>query len=437
MNARDEFLGLLQDNKKGKGTGMYSVCSSQPHVIRASMQQALADNSHILIESTSNQVDQNGGYTGMKPADFVAYVYSLAAQENFPKERVLLGGDHLGPNVWQNLPAEEAMKNSHVLIREYVKAGYQKIHLDASMFLADDQGDRHQPLADEVVSERAAALCQTAEAAWKEFCPKSLPPVYIIGTEVPIPGGAQEAEESLKVTSAADVEKTIAVTKSAFEAKGLSEAWGRVVGVVTQPGVEFGDDQVFDYRPADATSLSAKIADYDGMVFEAHSTDYQTEEGLTNLVRDHFCILKVGPWLTYAFREALYGLAAIEQELLKAKPDTQSQLRAKIEEVMLSNPKYWQKYYPGDAQQQYMKRCYSFSDRVRYYWPDDRLVAAVNTLFANLRSSSIPLSLLSQYFPAEYTSVREGQIKNDPEAIVFSKIRGVVGMYARACGFRS
>ncbi len=41
--------------------------------------------------------------------------------------------------------------------------------------------------------------------------------------------------------------KTIDVTKAAFEAEGLAEAWDRVYGVVVQPGVELGDDQVFHY----------------------------------------------------------------------------------------------------------------------------------------------------------------------------------------------
>jgi D-tagatose-1,6-bisphosphate aldolase subunit GatZ/KbaZ len=434
MTARDQFLTLLKKNRAGEHFGAYSVCSSQENVIQASIAQAQAEDSFVLVESTSNQVDQNGGYTGMKPADFVTYVYSIADRMKFPRERVLLGGDHLGPNVWQNLKAEEAMTNSHVLIREYVKAGYQKIHLDASMFLADDSGDRHKPLHDEVVAGRAAALCKTAEQSWREHRPNEPAPIYIIGTEVPIPGGAKESEDHITPTAPADVLKTIEVTKAAFMKEGLPEAWERVIGVVVQPGVEFGDDQVFDYQPSQAAALSKTIEQVPNMVFEAHSTDYQIEAGLTALVRDHFCILKVGPWLTFALREALYGLNMIEQELYHNRKSEQSGLRDAVEEVMLKDPKYWSKYYIGDEATQRVKRSFSFSDRIRYYLPNAHLRQCVEKLYRNLESSQIPLSLLGQYMPDEYAAVREKRIQLTPANLVQHKIRSVLGMYSRACG---
>ena len=434
MNALEIFLDQLKKNREGGNTGVYSVCSSQENVIRASIAQAAVEGALVLVESTSNQVDQNGGYTGMKPKDYVAYVRGLASEMKFPADRVLLGGDHLGPNVWQGLNAQEAMANSHVLVSEYVKAGYQKIHLDASMFLADDKGDRHKPLADEVVAERAAALCKTSETAWKETKPTAQPPVYIIGTEVPIPGGAQDAEEVIHPTSPEDAIRTVEITKAAFMKAGLEDAWTRVVGTVVQPGVEFGDDQVADYNPESAKALSKKIEGVPGLVYEAHSTDYQTEAGLTALVRDHFCILKVGPWLTFAYREGLYALEMIEQEVMRGQGGELSNLRKTLEDVMMANTKYWKKYYPGNDAQQAFKRAFSFSDRSRYYWPDDKLRKAKDKLFSNLRKQPVPLSLLSQYLPEEYCRVREGKVKNDPEALVASKITTVLGIYSRACG---
>lgn len=433
MNARDIFIDLLKQNKAGKGTGIYSICSAQKNVLVASMTQAKEDGSIVLIESTSNQVDQNGGYTGMTPEQFVQYVKEIAAEVDFPFEMVLLGGDHLGPNAWQSLPADEAMANAHVLVREYVKAGYQKIHLDASMFLADDDGDRTKPLADEVVASRAAALCETAEHSWAENRSGHPKPVYIIGTEVPIPGGAQEEEEEVVPTSPADAERTIAVTKEAFLKLGLDDAWTRVQGVVVQPGVEFGDDQVFDYKRDNAGDLTKAIEKYEGLIYEAHSTDYQTEEELKEMVEDQFCILKVGPWLTYAYREALFALASIEKELLADKVSRQSFLIERLDEVMVESPGYWQKYYPGSEKEKEYKRKYSFSDRSRYYWPDKSLSEAKAKLFANLKEAGISLSLLSQYLPNQYNRVRAGKIQAVPEDLVTDRIRDILGIYARAC----
>ncbi len=435
MSARDEFLQLMKDNKEGRPRGIYSICSAHPDVIRAGMMQAKADNSIVLIESTSNQVDQFGGYTGMVPAEFVEYVNGLAEEMDFPGEKILLGGDHLGPNAWQNLPAAEAMKNARDLIAAYVKVGYQKIHLDASMFCADDEGDRHKPLADEIVSSRAAELCKVAEDTWKEFCSDKPKPIYIIGTEVPVPGGAQEEEETVTPTPASEAAHTMAVTKKAFLDLGLSDAWSRVIALVVQPGVEFGDDQVFHYDSAAAADLSALIHEDPQFVYEAHSTDYQSESGLSQLVKDHYCILKVGPWMTFAFREALFALEDMEKELLGGSGRNLSGLRETLELVMTDNPGYWKKYYPGTEEQQLFKRKYSFSDRSRYYWPDARLDESIALLKKNLDEKGIPLSMLSQFMPNQYNAVQEGRIKLTARELILNRIQDIMGIYARACGF--
>jgi D-tagatose-1,6-bisphosphate aldolase subunit GatZ/KbaZ len=369
----------------------------------------------------------------MKPADFVGNVYSTAAKVGFNRDDILLGGDHLGPNAWQSENAKPAMAKALELIKEYVTAGYQKIHLDASMFCADDEGDRRQPLADEIVAARAAAMAKVAEETHTAFCSGQPELVYIIGTEVPIPGGAREKEETVTPTTPADAVKTIEVTKAAFEAEGLCDAWKRVYGVVVQPGVEFGDDQVFHYDREAAKGLSEEIMKQDRFVYEAHSTDYQSETGLAKLVEDHFCILKVGPWLTFGYREALYALAMIEEEMLAPKGIETSKLREVIEAVMLAEPEHWQKYYPGDGATQAYKRKYSFSDRSRYYWPNEKIQNAVAKLVSNLKENPISLSLLSQYMPNQYNAVSAGTIANDVGAIIIDRIQDVIGIYARAC----
>jgi len=433
MSAVDKFVQIVADNRAGKGNGIYSICSAQSTVLEASMLQARQDGSIVLIESTSNQVNQFGGYTGMKPAGFVDYARAIAAKVGYNRDDILLGGDHLGPNVWQSENAAPAMARALELIKDYVKAGYQKIHLDASMFCADDEGNRHRPLADEIVAARTAAMAKVAEETHSAFRAGQPAPVYIIGTEVPIPGGAREMEETVTSTTPADAVRTIQVTRAAFEAQGLTDAWNRVYGVVVQPGVEFGDDQVFHYDRNAAKGLSDEIMQQDRFVYEAHSTDYQSETGLAKLVQDHFCILKVGPWLTFGYREALFALAMIEEEMPAPKSIESSRLREVIEAVMLAEPKYWQKYYPGDGATQAYKRKYSFSDRLRYYWPNEKIQKAVAKLVFNLKQNPISLSLLSQYLPNQYNAVSEGIIANDVEAIIINRIQDVLGIYARAC----
>ena len=153
---------ILATRKNTSGfRGIYSVCSAHPWVIRAAMQQAEANGTPLLIEATSNQVNQLGGYTGMRPADFHGAVFDLARQENFPEDRLILGGDHLGPNPWQSLHACEAMAHAEAMVSEYAAAGFTKLHLDASMPCKDDP----HSLPDTLVAERASRLCHAAEQA--------------------------------------------------------------------------------------------------------------------------------------------------------------------------------------------------------------------------------------------------------------------------------
>ncbi len=414
---------IVQAQKRGETRGIPSVCSAHPWVLKAAMQSG-AD--HLLIESTCNQVNQFGGYTGMRPADFVAYIHRLAEENGYPAEKILLGGDHLGPNVWQNEPEASAMPKAEQLVRDYVAAGYRKIHLDCSMKLGDD-GDG--PLDVAVSARRAARLARVAEETAARLG-RNHQLRYVIGSEVPVPGGATEHEEGVAVTAVADVRQTIDVTREAFRLEGVDAAWERVVAVVVQPGVEFGDDFVLPYDPAAAADLSRFIASRP-FVYEAHSTDYQTPAALRQLVRDHFAILKVGPGLTFAFREAVFALAMMEKELLpKAE---QSHIIETLEVVMLAKPDHWRKYYRGDERELAFKRKYSFSDRIRYYWPEAAVQQAFDRLLSNLTQRAIPLTLLSQFLPEQYEQVRAGQLSAMPRALILNKMAAVLEMYERAC----
>lgn len=421
---------IVADQKSGRAAGIYSVCSANRWVIEACMRLALQDGSPLLVESTSNQVNQFGGYTGMTPQDFAGYLKEIAACAGFPNEKIILGGDHLGPNAWQNEPAVDAMAKSRKLVADCIHAGYAKIHLDASMRCVDDPADR--PLDVQISAERAADLCQAAESA----CAKgSEMPVYVIGTEVPPPGGAVGVEAGIHVTGAADVWQTIETTRVEFNRLGLQAAWERVTALVVQPGVEYGDDILFEYDRAKAAHLSRLIEDIPGMVFEAHSTDYQSRFALRQMVEDHFAILKVGPALTFALREAFFALELMEKELLGRRPGWElSRLQETLDKVMEEDPRYWKKYFThGSEDEIAIARRFSFSDRVRYYWPNPRLAGAVDRLITNLESHPLPLTLVSQFMPEQYRNVRDGVIPNQPRALVYDRVMSCAGGYVDAC----
>jgi D-tagatose-1,6-bisphosphate aldolase subunit GatZ/KbaZ len=416
---------VVARHKAGRSAGVYSACSAHPLVIEAALNQVRRQSGPVLIEATSNQVNQDGGYTGMRPADFSRFVLAIAARLGVPGEQVLLGGDHLGPNCWQDLPAEAAMVKSEQLIADYVAAGFRKIHLDCSMSCADDP----TPLTDVVVARRAARLCVVAEENRSRVGGEA--PVYVVGTEVPVPGGAKESLTELALTEPAAAAATIDAHREAFHSAGLHHAWPRVIGLVVQPGVEFDHYKVIDFQPPRAADLAAVVEAQPYMVYEAHSTDYQTPANLRALVQRHFAILKVGPGLTFAMREALWGLDEVEREWLGT--DRSSRLRETVQQAMTAAPRYWNKYYLSEGRQLNLDQQYSLSDRIRYYWPAPEVETALNRLLANLDSNPPPLTLLSQYLPLQYEAVRAGKIGLRTRELVLHSVEQVLQQYSAAC----
>ena len=418
-------LKALPGRRAGEaGCGIVSICSAHAWVIEATLRHALAGTGPVLIEATCNQVNQFGGYTGMTPADFRGFVEGIAASIGFPLARLILGGDHLGPNPWRDKPAELAMRHAEAMVAAYVEAGFGKIHLDASMGCAGET----EAVGDAVAADRAARLAAAAEAAASRS--GEILPLYIIGTEVPTPGGALEALDHVLPTSPEAAIETHRIHAEAFAAAGLSDAFGRVVGLVVQPGVEFGDADVMHYGRERAAGLSAALAKLPGLTFEAHSTDYQSEAELTALVDDGFRILKVGPWLTFALREALYGLDAIARDLGLSRAG--EGLMPSMERLMLSEPKYWAKYYAGDDDTLRVKRHYSFSDRIRYYWPHPAAQKAVADLLAGLDGVAIPLPLVSQHLGRIADRFEAPSAAITAKALVFASVDRVLDIYAAA-----
>lgn len=418
---RVDLLTLAAERRRGRTRGVTSVCTAHPVAIRATLRFARQTASTALIEATCNQVNHQGGYTGMRPADFVALVKRIAAEEGCPDNLIVLGGDHLGPNPWRHLDAATAMAEAEAMTAAYVAAGFSKIHLDASM------GCRGEPVAldDETTAGRAARLAAVAETtAAREGLP---PPVYVIGTEVPPPGGADHALSAIAPTSPSAARQTIAVHRRVFAEAGLTDAFGRAIGLVVQPGVEFGNRNVVRYDPAPAAALSAMLAEEPQFVYEAHSTDYQGLEPLSALVRDGFQILKVGPEVTFVLREALYGLDLIAGDLdpgYGVRP-----LQAAMEALMLAEPANWAKHYDGDAAEQRLLRHYSLSDRIRYYWTDPRAKAAVDRLIATLSGRVVPEPLFAQHLPAA-RAFADAPI--DPEAVLVARVTESLATYHAA-----
>lgn len=421
------LLTLPAARQRKPAAGIYACCSASPIVLQAAMEKAKATHTPLLIESTANQVNQYGGYTGMQPAVFRAFVLAQARAAGLDEGQLFLGGDHLGPLTFAHLDSAQAMDKAEALVRAYARAGYTKIHLDTSMRLGDDPANVRLP--DTLIAQRAARLakaCEEEVQILKEAGQDVMEPVYIIGSEVPIPGGALHEQAGMQITRPEDLHASIQAFSSAFAALDLQDAWKRVIGVVVQPGVEEKDSGCTDYERAKAADLVQALQPYENLVFEGHSTDYQTPENLRQLVEDGFGILKVGPALTCAAREALFALAMMEKELL---PAGHSHFMEILDAAMVKDPRHWQSHYHGSPHQQALRRKYSFSDRSRYYMSQPAVTKAMETMMANLSKTGIPLFLLSQYMPIQYAKVRAGLLLNQPEALVKDRIQNTIDDY--------
>lgn len=86
--TKNPLQGLLESRKTSRQMGIWSCCSANEFVVRATMRRARASGTVALIEATANQVNQDGGYTGMTPTRFHAFVERIAAEEGMPPERV-------------------------------------------------------------------------------------------------------------------------------------------------------------------------------------------------------------------------------------------------------------------------------------------------------------------------------------------------------------
>ena len=384
------------------GMGLVCVCTASPAVIRAALHAAKyyetfgTQERLVSIEATCNQINPTTGYSGLTPKGFASLVGRIAGDVGLSRDKYILGGDHLGPYPWRNLKASDAMRHAKNLVGSFALAGYDKIHVDPSMRCAGDP----DPLPIELIAQRAATLIAYAEDNVVGLPQK---PRYVIGAEVPIPGGGH-SKQHVRVSAASDIRHSIDAHYEALKKLGLEDVWKRVVATVVEPGVEFGDDWVVHFNelaPAVKRLSSPPTGEgFVGLRCEVHSTDYQTPQGLKDLVGNGFQILKVGPELTYELRRILYRLDFIWDAIYA--PLYRQPLPAMMADAMKDNPTWLNGAYPLDKD--FWKAHVGLTDRVRYYWNDPAILARTQALQA---MKDIPINLVRDVLPELEPKVRD------------------------------
>jgi D-tagatose-1,6-bisphosphate aldolase subunit GatZ/KbaZ len=401
----DVLRDIIRRNRAGQMVAIPSVCSAQPDVLRASLAMAERLDRQIVIEATSNQVNQDGGYTGINPSGFIEYVYGLADAAGADRARVTFGGDHLGPQAWRRMGAEAAMAEADVLVRDYVSAGFGKIHLDCSEGCAGEPAQ----LGDDVTAERSAKLARTCCGAGDDL-------LFVVGTEVPPPGGARMDEHGDVPPTQPDAARvTLLAHDDAF-----GDMAGMIGGLVVQPGVEFSPTAVHALPMDRDPPLLDALTDHPPVCLDAHSTDYPNPAVFPRLAELGFAFQKVGPALTFAYREALYALDQLS--------DDKGALQAAMEAIMLTSSAQWEGHYSGGARALYQQRHFGLADRIRYYWPHPHAQAAVQNLMGSF-DTPISEADLNQVFDASVLERADGLKGSQIQRLIDAQIECALAPY--------
>ena len=396
-----------------------SFCTSNIEVLKIIILYCKRKKLPCLIESTSNQVNQFGGYSGKTPQEFYNNIKKILKKNNFSSRNFYMGGDHLGPLPWKKKNEKTAVNNSVQLINKCLDSNYSKIHVDTSIKCINDKIINHS-----IIFDRTKYILQNSKL--KKKLGKTF---LIIGTEVPLSGSNEKGkikltqinQINLEVKKFKDLLKTLYKKKLKF-------------GLVIEPGMRFMHNSI--QKPNFANfEPKRKISKKNNFVYEAHSTDYQPLGVLIKLVKNNFKFLKVGPELTYNYSRSLFLMEKIEKKYLK---NNFSKIKDNIMSTMLKDKKYWKDYYSGSSLKVKKLILNSKLDRMRYYLNKHKIKISINKLKKNINSLSsekIKKYLLSKENKTLFDKKLVKNLSNF-DLINLIYISKCLNRYYRACGFK-
>ena len=339
-----------------------SFCTSNIEVIKSILFFCHIKKLPCLIECTSNQVNQHGGYTNKTPKMFIKEILSISKKIKFNSKKLFLGGDHLGPLPWKKRSKTVAIKNSISLINDYLDQKFCKIHIDTSIKCKNDEY-----INSDIIFERTNEILNNDNIK-KKIKDKFL----VVGTEVPLSGSGDN--ENIIKTSKKQIETEVIKFKKILKKQNLKN---NIFGLVIEPGMKYMHSSVTKPNFTNFTNKK-NISKKNNFVYEAHSTDYQSKKILKQLVKNNFKFLKVGPELTYSYSRSLFFMENIEKNNFKLK---NSNIKKIIFSSMLKNRKYWEGYYEKKTPELLLN---SKLDRMRYYFNSKPVVNSIKTLKKNI-----------------------------------------------------
>jgi len=403
-----------------KKRALPSFCTSNLDVLKIILFYSKKNNLPCLIECTSNQVNQFGGYTNKTPKQFSKEIIKIAQKIKLKKKNLLLGGDHLGPLPWVKKNLKTSLNNSVNLINNFLDSNYCKIHIDTSIKCLDDKSINHDK-----IFERTKYILQ------KTKIKKKINKIFlVIGSEVPLSGSNDRGPITITTNSRIkkEVEKFKQLLNTLFKKK-------LIFGLVVEPGMRYLDYTISKPKLSNFSNKK-NFSIKNNFVYEAHSTDYQNLKVLKNLTRNNFKFLKVGPELTFQYSRSLLFMEKIEKKLVKTN---KSNIGNQILKVMLNNKKYWKDYYKAKNIKLRKKLIlYSKLDRMRYYFNNKVIIQSIKILKKNIniiKSKDLSKFLTSKKLKTDFDLYGNTNLSNF-EIINSLFVLDTLKKYYLACGYK-
>lgn len=381
MNQTPKLRRLLDRMQELTARGhqpmtLLAVCPNSPAVIKAAFRAAKRNNAPILFAATLNQVDCDGGYTGMTQEDFVRVMKVEAKRNNYTGPFVA-AIDHGGPwlkdiQTLEKWPYEKAMEGVKKSYEAALLAGYELIHVDPTVDRSLPEGEVIQI---EVVAARTVELITHIERFRKS---RGLPPIdYEVGTEE-VHGGLADMDV---------FNKFLKLLKAGLEENGCSDAWPCfVVGKVGT------DLHTTFFDPVVARQLTSAVAEY-GSFIKGHYTD--DVENPEEYPLSGMGGANVGPEFTIAEFNALEELESLENKLYEeGAVAMRSRMNATLQELVIASGR-WKKWVRGNESADDFssitpeRQRWLIQTGARYIWQKPEAVAARQMLYSNLALNGI------------------------------------------------
>ncbi|MCF0174872.1 MAG: class II D-tagatose-bisphosphate aldolase, non-catalytic subunit [Bacteroidales bacterium] len=367
-------------DKLEKSTGVkrtiFAACPNSTAVIRASIRAAKRNNAPIYFAATLNQIDTDGGYTGMTQEQFIRLLRFEAERVNFTGD-LIAAVDHGGP--WlkdkqrtEKWSTEDAMNGVKQAFEASVLAGYDLIHVDPTVDINVPKGET---IDIHLVVKRTVELIKHVEDFRKA---KGLPEVdYEVGTEEVHGGLADDAT----------FETFLVELKAGLKAVGLENVWPCFI--VGKVGTDL-DTTLFDGEVA--KKLTAKVRPY-GSWIKGHYTD-----SVENPQDYPLCGMggaNVGPEFTQSEYVALAELEQIEKKKEKEGKVAMLSNMVAVLTQLVKDSNRWQKWLHSDEEGLAFeallpeRREWIVQTCCRYIWQKPEALAARSLLYANLERLGI------------------------------------------------